>query len=83
MVFSNREKNSYFIGDKLALITKRLNAIQPPETMERLPRNLEKNYSNFKATELQAWLLYYAIPCLDGILPNKFLEHFALMGEGV
>lgn len=51
--------------------------------MERLPRDLEQNYTHFKATELQAWLLYYALPCLCGILPEIYLHHFALLSEGI
>lgn len=80
---STESKKEYFIGDKVKLISKRLNSIKPPESMERLPRDLEKNYTHFKATELQAWLIYYGIPCVEGILPNKYLEHFACLAEGV
>ncbi|XP_062618615.1 uncharacterized protein LOC134280215 [Saccostrea cucullata] len=76
-------KNPYFVGKKLKTISKRMTGIQPPQCMERLPRDLEKNYNHFKATELQAWLLYYGVPCLQGILPEIFLEHFALLSEGV
>lgn len=53
-------KEDYFVGNKLKSISHRLQNICPPESMERLPRDLEKNYSSFKATELQAWLIYYA-----------------------
>lgn len=76
-------KKPYFVGKSLKTISKRMIGIQPPQYMERLPRDLEKNYNHFKATELQAWLLYYAVPCLQGILPDIFLEHFALLSEGV
>lgn len=31
----------------------------------------------FVASELKAWLLYYSLPSLDGVLPKKFLPHFA------
>lgn len=55
----------YFIGKHLNKISKRLEGMCPPDYIERLPRNLEKNYNHFKATELQSWLLFYAIPCLN------------------
>ena len=35
------------------------------------------------ASELKAWLLYYSLPSLDGVLPKKFLQHFALFVEAV
>ena len=37
----------------------------------------------FKASELQAWLLYYSIPCLIDILLDRYLDHFACLVEGV
>ena len=72
----------YFVGKQLKCISTRLNAIKPPEFIERLPRDLEKHYMHFKATELQTFLLFYSLPCLDGILPDKFLDHFSLLSEG-
>lgn len=61
----------------------RLVTIKPPDYIERLPRDLEKHFAHFKATELQAWLLYYTLPCLSGYLPAKCLEHFAHFSEGI
>jgi len=57
--------------------------IKPPEFIERLPRNIEHNYSNFKATELQSWLLYYGIPCLSGLLEDVYFNHFVLLSEAI
>ena len=73
----------YFIGKHLNKISKCMSNIQPPDYIERLPRNLEKNYNHFKATELQTWLLYYALPCLNGYLSDIYLEHFACLSEGI
>ena len=35
------------------------------------------------ASELQSWLLYYALPCLVGFLPDKYLHHFACFSEAI
>lgn len=51
--------------------------------MERLPRDIEKHYGNMKATELQAWLLFYSLPCLSGILPHQYLDHLSLLSEAI
>jgi hypothetical protein len=80
---ATESKSNYFVGNHLKTISKRMNSIKPPQCMERLPRDLEQNYSHLKATELQAWLLYYALPCLSGILPDIYLQHFALLSEGI
>lgn len=40
-------------------------------------------FTLFKASELQAWLLYYGLPCLIGYLPDKYLLHFGHLAEGI
>lgn len=74
---------AYFIGKHLKQISERLYKIKPPYYIERLPRDLEKHYSHFKATELQAFLLFYALPCLHGILNDTYLQHSALLSEAI
>jgi hypothetical protein len=64
---SSQSKNEYYVGGSLKTISSRLQSIKPPDYLERLPRDLEKHYGNLKATELQAWLLFYSIPCLTGM----------------
>lgn len=79
-------KNSakpFFIGNYLDEISSRIQKMTPPDCIERLPRNLEKHYVNYKATEFQTWLLYYAVPCLRHILPDVYLEHFCSFSESV
>jgi hypothetical protein len=73
----------YYIGKDLKKISRRLQSIKPPASIERLPRDLEKHYKSLKATELQAWLLFYGIPCLMGILPNVYLKHFSYLSEAI
>lgn len=73
----------YFVGKDLKQISKRLLMIKPPYFIERLPRDLEKHYNHFKATELQAFLLFYCMPCLHGYLAERFLQHFALLSEAI
>ena len=78
---ASNSKKPYFIGKQIKNISKRLCAIHPPDYIERLPRDLEKNYAHFRATELQAFLLYYAIPCLTGYLPDPYLSHSSKLSE--
>lgn len=79
----SRYKKPWFIGNKTKAIDKRLKDMKPPDFIQRLPRELETSRAYFKASELQAWLLYYSIPCLIDILPQRYLEHFACLVEGV
>lgn len=80
---STHSKNTYFVGKSIKKISKRLQGLQPPDYVERLPRDLEKHYPHFKATELQAWLLFYCIPCMSGFLPKPYLDHISLLSEGI
>ena len=48
-----------------------------------IERDMENNYSHFKATELQTWLLFYAIPCLNRYLDDIFLHHLSLLSDGI
>jgi len=80
---SNKFKKPWFIGHKVKAIDKRLKNMKPPDFIQRLPRQLEISRAYFKASELQAWLLYYSVPCLIDILPERYLQHFASLVEGV
>ncbi|XP_045192377.2 uncharacterized protein LOC123548829 [Mercenaria mercenaria] len=82
--FSPKESGKdYFVGKDLKQISDRFLKIKPPYFIERLPRDLEKHYMHFKATELQAFLLFYSVPCLHGYLAERFLQHFALLSEAI
>lgn len=47
-----------------------------------MPRSLEQR-KIYKANEFRNWLLYYAVPCLRGILPLIFLKHFGLLSNSI
>ncbi|XP_046408591.1 uncharacterized protein LOC124173129 [Ischnura elegans] len=37
----------------------------------------------WKASEWRSWLLFYCIPCLQGLLKNKYLLHLSLLSKAV
>ena len=37
----------------------------------------------FLASELCSWLLYYSLPVLKDILPNRYYLHFALLSTSI
>ena len=79
----SESQKEHFIGKHIKIISKRIKNIKPPVTIERLPRNLEKHYQHFKATELQSWLLYYSIPCVKGFLGDEYMENLACLANAV
>ncbi|XP_062604037.1 uncharacterized protein LOC134265829 isoform X2 [Saccostrea cucullata] len=82
--FSTKNKAAdYFVGENIQEISRRMESLKPPYSIERLPRNLEKHYQHFKATELQSWLLYYALPCIEDFLDDQFLENYSCLSESI
>ncbi|KAG8200898.1 hypothetical protein JTE90_020538 [Oedothorax gibbosus] len=74
----------FYVGtpNHVRRIDSRLLSIKPPHSFTRLPRSIADRIF-WKANEWKTWLLYYAAPCLSGILPDKFLRHFSLLSSSV
>lgn len=70
----------YYVGNPktVSLINNRLLSIRTPKQVTRPPRSIvERNL--WKASEWRSWLIFYSLPCLKDILPNKYLAHLALL----
>ncbi|XP_062502036.1 uncharacterized protein LOC134179161 [Corticium candelabrum] len=70
----------YFIRDDIDTVDERLRNIHPPDFVRRFSREIGKWLPNWKASEYRSWLLYYGIPCLQGILPTMYLRNFCPFG---
>ncbi|XP_057334585.1 uncharacterized protein LOC130673561 isoform X1 [Microplitis mediator] len=86
VIINNKKKKvvvDYYIGrpgqkeeiDSLFL------AIMPHNIRSRLPRSIN-TLATWKASEWRNWLEYCVI-CLKNILPDKYLDHLALLSEAV
>ncbi|KAE8737528.1 hypothetical protein FOCC_FOCC017007, partial [Frankliniella occidentalis] len=62
-------------------IDERLLIIKPPTCINRTPRTM-KDWANWKANEWRTFELFYALPCLTGILKKEYVEHLALLSVG-
>lgn len=51
--------------------------------ISRTPRKMSKDRLHLKAHELVTWLLFYSLPILRRFLPNKFVQHWSLLVEGI
>jgi len=58
----------------------RLLSIQPPTRITRTPRSIA-NCCKWKASEWRSWLLFYCVPCLKGLLKEKYLAHLAMLSQ--
>ena len=69
--------------EKIKIFEKRLLSIKPPYRITRTPRSIVGNMAHLKASELRSFLLFYGLPCLWGLLPNEYFQHYLLLTEAV
>ena len=79
---SNYKSKPFYIGKLKHVVDNRLLHMQPHKLLSRLPRSVN-SLSQWKASEFRSFLLYYAMPCLVGILPNEYLVHFSLLQSDI
>ena len=60
-------------------IDKYLNKVKVPLEISRTYRCLEKNFSDWKASELRNFLLFYSAPVLQKLLPDNYFKHWMLL----
>ncbi|CAD6211835.1 GSCOCG00003856001-RA-CDS [Cotesia congregata] len=74
----------YYVGspNQLEAINIKLLNFKHPTCITRSPRNLTER-KMWKATEWRSWILFYSLICLKDILPQKYLEHLALLVEAM
>lgn len=76
-------KEPWSISKKIQEINSRYMNMTPPSSITRLPRSLIHHFSHLKASELRTFLLFYSIPCLHGILPDLYFQHYILLVEAI
>ncbi|XP_051243573.1 uncharacterized protein LOC127356108 isoform X2 [Dicentrarchus labrax] len=65
----------WYIGEQVSQMDLRLLRLRPPSEITRSPRSL-KCWEVWKASEWRAFLLFYAVSVLPGILYPPFLQHY-------
>lgn len=73
-------KNLIGMDHVIKTIDSRIKSIQSNTTIIRELRPLTDR-KLWKASELRSWLLFYSIPCLSGILKNKYVLHLAMLSK--
>ena len=75
---STNHQHGWYIGTKTEQIDKVLKKISPPTEITRVPRSMRER-KFWKASEWRSFLLFYALPVLNGILPRKYWNHLFLL----
>lgn len=63
-------------------VNTRLLSICPPHSFTRLPRPIGER-AFWKASEWRHWLLFYWLPCIDGLLTQRHFNHLCKLVEAV
>ena len=69
----NLWKENVFSTAQLKEIEKRIETIEVPADIGRLPINILSNVGSYTAEQWKNWTLIYFLYCLKGVLPN---EHY-------
>lgn len=74
----------YYVGspNTLRVLDQRIKAIKTPHLITRLPRPISE-YKFWKASEWRSWLLFYSLPCLEGLLDAKYTKHLGLLSSAI
>lgn len=74
----------FYIGrpNQVKAVNKNIEMIHFHKTITRRPRPIDDR-SFYKASEFLNFLLYYGGACVEGILPQKYLNHFNLLSSAV
>ncbi|CAH1267164.1 Hypp3965 [Branchiostoma lanceolatum] len=80
--FDETAKNKgkpWYCGRRKAEVDNMLESIKPPMEVHRRPRSISTHLQHWKASEFRAWLLYYSLPVMVNILPERYYEHYTLL----
>lgn len=83
-LFLHTSDQPYYIGNPntMRVLDNRMSCIKPPHLITRLPRPLSE-CKHWKASEWRAWLLFYCVPVLSGMLPQQYIKHLSLLVSSV
>lgn len=79
---SKHHSEPWYIGTSQNKIDAKLLPITPPSDVPRVPRTVHVAHK-WKAAECRSWLLFYSLPVLNLILPNKYLKHWSLLVNAI
>lgn len=74
---------SFSISRYVSVADSRLSSIRPPYFIKRHPRDIKEHSKYWKASECRAWLFYYSVPVLFGLMKEQFFEHYLLLVEAI
>lgn len=62
----------------LSVIQKRIDSMQVPRYVGRIPYKIASSFSDFTADQFKSWTNYFSLMCLHDILPVEHLKGWQL-----
>ena len=75
---SKHHSHAFSLRPWIKEIDKMLTRIKPPHDFRRSPRSID-TFKYWKASELRAFILFYALPILQSFLQPHYVYHLALL----
>ncbi|XP_062568275.1 uncharacterized protein LOC134230464 [Saccostrea cucullata] len=79
---SSNHGKPFYIGLQSRILDQKLLKLKPPFEITRRPRTLSTRRF-WKASEWRAFLLFYSMIVLPGVLPQQYVNHFFLLVFGI
>lgn len=73
----------FSMSSVVSVVDSNLARIRPPYFIKRHPSNIKEHSSHWKASDCRAWLFYYSIPVLFGVMKAEFFHHYLLFVEAI
>ncbi|KAJ8676775.1 hypothetical protein QAD02_012562 [Eretmocerus hayati] len=78
--FRKNRGKPFYLGDKKAEMNARLKKMKPLSEITRLIQNCDEDLN---ASQIENSLIYYSLPVLKGLLPEKYYQHLFLLVYGL
>ena len=79
----NYKKCPWYVGNQIKQIDQELKSLKLPNLISRVPRSIEKDFGQWKASEFRSFFLMYSIPLAKSFLPAEYFDHYVLLVQAV
>lgn len=79
---SKYHKEPFYIGRQVTKVDAKFLSIRPPSNTSQKSMPISKR-SEWKASDWKNFLLYSMYPALQGVLPQKYLDHITIYSEAI
>lgn len=65
------------------VIDGRINELEPPSFIKRMPRSVSQHLAHLKAGELKTWLFFYSVPIVESLMQPEYFCHYLQLVLGL